>query len=72
MTETSEPDFHWGVTQKADAVLGAIRSGHSRVAAIAKATRLPETTVIRVARLLRERGQIGVARSEGLELLPGA
>ncbi len=72
MSETDRPDFHRGVAQKADAVLGAIRSGHSRIAAIAEVTRLPETTVIRVARLLFERGQIGIARTEAFELRPEA
>lgn len=72
MSEIDRPDFHWGVAQKADAVLGAIRSGHSRVAAIAEATRLPETTVIRVARLLIEREQIGIARAEAFDLRPKA
>lgn len=72
MSETDGPDFHWGVAQKADAVLGAIRSGHCRIAAIAQATRLPETTVIRVARLLLEQGQIGIARTEAFELRPEA
>jgi hypothetical protein len=72
MSEINEPDCHRGVAQKTDAVLAAIRSGHSRIAAIAEATRLHETTVIRVARLLFDRGQIGIARAEGFELRPEA
>ncbi|WP_447952845.1 helix-turn-helix domain-containing protein [Sphingopyxis chilensis] len=60
--------FHRSIAQKAEAVLDAIRNGHCRIASIAEATGLPETTVIRVARLLREQGKISVTRNETIEL----
>lgn len=58
-----------GVAQKADAIIGAIGKGHRRIKAIAKATQLSETTVIRVAALLRDRGLIGVLQGSEIELV---
>jgi hypothetical protein len=70
MDHDQHAPFHPGVAQKADAVFGAIASGHRRIGAIAQATLLPETTVIRVAGLLRARGRIGVERTDGIALVP--
>lgn len=57
-----------GVAQKADAIVDAIAGGHRRIASIAGATRLPETTVIRVVALLRDDGRIGVKGPDGIEV----
>ncbi|RYY22478.1 MAG: hypothetical protein EOP62_23100 [Sphingomonadales bacterium] len=62
--------LHRGVAQKADAVVRAVAEGHRRIAAVAEATHLPETTVIRVAALLWSRGRIGVVRAGEVELVP--
>jgi len=72
MKQTLPAPLHQGVAQKADAVARAISEGHCRVAAIAEATHLPETTVIRVADLLRRHGRIGVVRAGEIELVPAA
>lgn len=69
MDQNDQPTLHPGVAQKADAVLGAISEGHSRIGAIAAATRLSETTVIRVAALLRDRGRIHVVGNRQIELV---
>lgn len=60
------------VAQKADAVFGAILGGHRDVAAIAGATALPRTTVIRVAALLRDRGAITVQTGKSFEFAPAS
>jgi len=69
MDQNDRAPLHPGVAQKADAVFGAIANGHRRIGAIAEATRLPETTVIRVAGLLRDHGRIGLERADGVELI---
>jgi hypothetical protein len=56
MTNEIPPDLAAGVALKANAVLGVVRGGQFSVAAIAEATSLPVTTVLRVAALLRDRG----------------
>lgn len=72
MDQNQAAPLHPGVAHKADAVLDAISQGHRRIGAIATATRLSETTVIRVAALLRDRGRIDVVRNEQIELFPSA
>ena len=67
MNDKDSAGFHPGVAQKADAIVGAIASGHRRIASIADATRLPETTVIRVVALLRDDGRIGVKGLDDFE-----
>lgn len=59
-----------GVAQKVQAVLGAIDAGHREIDAIAHATSLPPTTVIRVAARLRELGRIRLAHRGQVEFLP--
>jgi DNA-binding IclR family transcriptional regulator len=70
MDQKDYAPLHRGVAQKADAIVRAVANGHRRIAAIAAATHLPETTVIRVAALLREHGRIGVVRAGEVELVP--
>lgn len=70
MDQKDEAPLHPSVAQKADAVFGAIAAGHGAVAAIAGATHLSESTVIRVAALLRDRGRIGVDGAGELAPLP--
>jgi len=59
-----------GVDQKADLVFRAICTGHRRIGAIAAATQLAPTTVIRVAALLRDLGQIAVSCIDEPEFVP--
>jgi len=68
MDESYDAPLHPEVAHKADAIMGAIGGGHRLVAAIAEATHLSETTIIRVAALLRDRGLVVVAEPECLDL----
>lgn len=70
MDHIRKPPLHPGVAQKADAVVAAVNRGCRLVAAIAEATHLSETTVIRVAALLRDRGLVRVVCAGDIELLP--
>lgn len=72
MDQHHQASLYPGVAQKADAIIGAIGNGHRRIAAIAKATHLSESTVIRVAALLRDRGLIGVIQGREIELVGAA
>lgn len=72
MDQKDEAPLHPSVARKVDAVFGAIEAGHSAIAAIAGATHLSETTVIRVAALLRDRGRIGVDGAGELAAMPAA
>jgi len=65
-------DFHSislsGAGQKCEAVFQAISDGHREIAAIAEATRLPQSTVVRVAALLRHLGRIRIRNRGAFEL----
>lgn len=57
-----------GAGQKCDAVFRAISDGHREISAIAETVRLPRSTVVRVAALLRDLGRIRVGNLETFEL----
>lgn len=69
MDHKSGPLLHPGVARKADAVAKAISAGYRDIGAIASTTHLSETTVIRVAAMLRGRGLVAL-RPDGLVLVP--
>lgn len=57
-----------GAGQKCEAVFQAILDGHREIAAIAETVRLPRSTVVRAAALLRDLGRIRVGSREPFEL----
>lgn len=71
MIELGKAIPYSGARTKADAVLAAVRQGHRHIGAIAAASGLAPTTVLRVAALLRDHRKLDrLPGAAPLELLP--